>query len=107
MAKYDYIKLRVNAEERSRLESMVAAGEVTSLSDAVRKLAFDQNGEVREVLTRYLQEVADAHQALAELVRAGLQQDKLTEADVFAMEREVRSLVSSASDLSREIRRVM
>lgn len=134
MAKYDYIKLRVNAEERSHLEAMVAAGEVSSLSDAVRKLAFEQNSEDREILAQYLREVAGAHQTLTLLIRnggikgtalsrladtykdAGAENSDLEElagrvvaleADVFAMEREVQALVASAAELSREIRRVM
>jgi len=107
MAKYDYIKCRVNEEERRILESMVAAGEVASLSDGVRKLAYGRRIQSHDIMQSFLQEISGAHNALAELVRSGVASGKLTEADIVLMEREVRRLVLSAAKLSREIRRGM
>jgi len=106
-SKYDYIGVRVSEDERRLLESMVGSNGLTSLSDAVRKLAFDRSGDDREILRQYLAEVAGAHQLLAELVRSGLSRGQIVESDIYSMERELRKLVSSAARLSRKIRRVM
>lgn len=101
----DYIRCRVNAEERRMLEGMVATGEASTLSDAIRKCAFGRKVPAREILLQYLQEISGAHNALAELVRSGIVRDKLTEADMVLMEREVRRVVQNAAKLSREFRK--
>lgn len=101
----DYIRFRVTAEERQILEGMVATGEAATLSDAVRKCAFGRKVPAREFLNNYLQEISGAHNTLAELVRSGIARDKLTEADVVLMEREVRRVVQNAAKLTREFRK--
>ena len=107
MAKYDYIKVRVNESERKLLEEMVGVDGTTSLSDAVRRMAFDKGWDFRFFLLDYLGEIAAAQQSLSELIRSGITAGTLTEADVAQMQREIHTMQKNAAKLSRDFRKAV
>lgn len=107
MAKYDYIKVRVDESERKLLESMVGADGTTSLSSALRRMAFDKGWDFRFVLLDYLGEVSAAQQSFSELIRSGITAGALTEADIAQMQREIHAMQKGAARLAREFRKVM
>lgn len=104
MAKYDYIKIRVNENERAQLQSMVDSGEVSTLSSAVRKVLFAPQRNDCEKLDKCLCEIAAAHQDLCKLVQSSLDGKELFEADVVRMERKVAEMARSVAKLSAKKR---
>ena len=107
MAKYDYIKVRVNEEERAQLEKMVEDGEASTLSDAVRKMAFAPKLDKTELITKYLSEISAAHSELTKLIYAQLENKMLYEPHIMRMEREHAKLLKSAAKFVRSMRKVM
>ena len=104
MPKYDYIKIRVNEIERAQLQAMVDDGEVSTLSDAARKIIFAPQLNDCEKMDKCLQEIAAAHQDLCVLVRSALDGKELFEADVVRMERNVAEMARSVAKLSAKKR---
>lgn len=107
MAKYDYIKVRVNEEERAQLEKMVEDGQASTLSDAVRKMAFAPKLDKTELVTKYLTEISTAHGEITKLIYNQLENRALHEPDIMEMERELARLSKSAAKFVRAMRKVM
>lgn len=107
-SKYDYIKLRVNEDERALLEKMIDDRKVKTLSDAVHKLAFDSqpSTDPTDVVTQLMQEVAGAHQTLRTLIFTSIENGILHESEIIKMEREVAELSKRTAKLSRQLRKV-
>lgn len=109
MAKYDYVKVRVNEEERAMQEGMVKAGQASTLTDAIRKLAFakEASSDSAVAVSQILKEVSVIHTEITKLITKQLAYKELYEPDIMRMEQYVVKLGKIVVKLSKAVRKGM
>lgn len=109
MAKSEYIKVRVTDEERAKLEEMIQNGKASTLTDAIRKLAFvkETTTDAYDSVTQYLQTIANLQQDIRTLIYAQIENQKLYEPDVMKIERKIAELSRNAAKFARAVRKVI